>query len=356
VAPINLQDWQLQQKALKDKERMKKTDAEAILHGYRGKDEVKSQLSSIKQQDRKGKQDAEAYLHGYRAGVGDVRTPPKDRKGTKGHPGMAPESYDSAGAGVGAVSVADLAENYNQSGQAEGELMPGTYRAGGEANANPPSLVDEAKDQHSPNGSSESGIMVESPTQQEASNSADAVNTSVEEWEHVETSEAPPEEVARAAELVIQEQETVIGDTEPPLMDTVESDAGAEPRMTVAGSSESPKQVEPMRLDVDFSFSLLFSDFMPNVDKYMAATSEIASSIQSVMYNSAFGPFVRDVQEDTSFVAPAALAGAKKCVVRATVPVFIMPGADVAGSRNEVWRALRAAIEDGSFLEIAKRH
>lgn len=339
VAPINMQDWQLQQKALKDKDRMSKTDAEAMLHGYRGMDEAQSKLSSIKQEDRKGKQDAERLLRNYRAGLDALPSPSKKNKNPNRESGapMYTANDDEVNTEAG-VSVADLAASYNHPRQ-ENDMVTGTCSAARKA------PNEGAGAPESPGGSSDSGIMVDSPTQTKNDGGVPKAEASSEDWVAVDTSDAPLEEVARAAELVVPEPQTSESSTA--------IDSGEVQAVLTARSSPTP---EPVRMDVEFRFGLLFSDYIPNVDKYMSATAEIVGSIPSVFYNPAFGPFVRDVQEDSSFMPPHGQTGSKKCIVRASVPVFVMPGGDTSKAQAQVWTGLRDAIDNGTFLDLAKRH
>jgi hypothetical protein len=113
-----------------------------------------------------------------------------------------------------------------------------------------------------------------------------------------------------------------------------------------------------LRLDVDFSFGLISIDSTPNTDKYMSAVSSIAHSLFSenrpagtgghAIYNADFQPFVRFVEDDTSYVGRG-----KRQVVHASLPMFIIDWAEATSTRESVKTRLRNAIENGSFLSLA---
>jgi hypothetical protein len=99
TATVNMFDWQAQQKAWKENDRMRKTESAEFLHSYRGNAaETSSKLSSIKQEDRKGKEDAANFLRSYNSSVGGDKLA-KDAKqavNAPAFPNTCSDSDDSA--------------------------------------------------------------------------------------------------------------------------------------------------------------------------------------------------------------------------------------------------------------------
>jgi hypothetical protein len=65
---MNFGDWQAQQKALKDEERKRKSQAAEALKNYRsgGLSEEETKLTAMREQERKHKSEAERQLREYR--------------------------------------------------------------------------------------------------------------------------------------------------------------------------------------------------------------------------------------------------------------------------------------------------
>lgn len=355
----------MQQKALKERDRQNKTESAAMLHNYRGKDEmVKSQLASIKDQDRKGKQEAERLLHGYRAKdlpAGQKKSPTRAAAAA----GVMPEQVEREEI-FNSETVANLAANFDNKGK---PVEAATAR--GQV-ATPAPGVEPS----SPEGSSsDSGIMVETPPKPEEGTegvSSKAMMNTSGEWISVETSDAPMEEVAKISERSTileslpsatdgpsKELEETVPPlvVEPPVAPPATSADQAVPAPSTTRELTEKVAPEPTRMDVDFSFGLLTCDYVPNLDKYMAAAAEIVGSRfadSPVAFHSNYAPMVKDVQGDPLFVPPPGVA-AKKCIVQASVPLFSSSNVDPAGVCSSVRSVLRSAIENGSFLAIAQR-
>jgi hypothetical protein len=64
---MNIEAWQIQQKAQKEEERERKTAAQDALKGYRGgiSEEV-TKLAALREEERSKREEAEAQLRGYR--------------------------------------------------------------------------------------------------------------------------------------------------------------------------------------------------------------------------------------------------------------------------------------------------
>lgn len=123
--PVNMMDWEAQQRARKEQERKNKLEATATLHTFRGaaSSEIESNLANMKKEDRQKTLDAEKTLHSYRANMEVIG------KGMK--KATVPRSLQDASAGeflvevTPDVSVSALAEAFNKTSP-ENELITGT--------------------------------------------------------------------------------------------------------------------------------------------------------------------------------------------------------------------------------------
>lgn len=362
ATPVNMLDWQAQQKALKEQDRMSKTETAKMLHNYRGDtDEISSKLSTLKQEDRKSKQEAAQLLHNYRGTIVEGATKSPKRPDGKHVPsaGLDPKVDQRSGE----ESVAALAAGFDQNGAQEVEFSSQQQ----DSSSSSPVMVD------TPMPPFES--MPPPPPIVEQETSTDELVGTVtegkqkdEDWVSVESSSLPsPEKIedmlAVAAsndsgEDTISRAVTEVADN----LDDDDMDDSEETVLTEARvhASLSGGGHVSLRLDVEFSFGLVSTDTTPNTDKYMKAVAYIAQSLFAenrpagtgghAIYNADFEPFIRFVEDDTSFVAGP---GAKRQVVHASLPMFIINWAEATSTRDGVKTVLKNAIQDGTFSRLA---
>jgi hypothetical protein len=378
AAPINMLDWQAQQKALKDKDRMSKTQTAKFLQGYRGNTEIDSTLSSIKQQDRKAQEDAARLLHSYRGdGFSPLRTTPT---GTAADPnavfGVMPADQR-----FGDESVASLAAGFQQNGAHETPAAGTNIAQTLESVADTPhaaskeatAVVEESvaplsagldhngvQDAAAPgtNMADESIVMVDtSPKESPVLVEDGKLNAGEDDWVSVVSSSVPsPEKVEDMLRSIQSFDSADVSRAVTEIAGNIEDDDSdatplTEAQLHAAGSRGGHLS---LRLDVEFSFCLISNDVQPNVDKYMNGVASIAHTLFTnnrpagrgghAVYNAAFQPFVRFVEDD---------AAPKRFIVHASLPMFILDWAEASSTRVGVRNALKAAIEDGRLLSLA---
>jgi hypothetical protein len=399
AAPINMLDWQAQQKALKDQDRISKTETAKFLQGYRGNAEIDVKLSSIKQQDRKAQEDAARLLHNFR---GDARTPlRKTTPAGATSPAADPNAvfgHMQADQRFGDESVASLAAGFHQNGApqpetpaaAAGTNMAEMFESMAMADTTPPTLSEESpvfvEESVAPMEAAfiQNGVQQDAPAaepkMEESTESMVMVGTSPKEspvlvddgkqnageddWVSVVSSNVPSPEkvedvlrdlqsfdsadVSRAVTEIARNMED----------DDDDSDATplTEAQLHAAASRGGHLS---LRLDVEFSFGLVSNDLQPNVDKYMKGVASIAHTLfienrlagrgGHAIFNASFEPFVRFVEDDST-----AAASPKRFIVHASLPIFILDWAEAPSTRVGVRNALKAAIQDGRFLSLAR--
>lgn len=365
TTPVSMLDWQAQQKALKDQDRMSKTETERMLHNYRGEtDEISSKLSTIKQEDRKNKQEAARFLHNYRGAAGDIAAKsPKRSVGTH----VVPDKYGTADQRQGEESVATLAAGFNYNGDVQQEHIPIQQ----DASSSPESavMVETLNSPPAHDSTRAAFYQVQAP-----STATDEVpKTTDEDWISVESSTVPsPERIqdilAASASNEMDQQnsfdsgEDTISRAVTEVADNLDdTDDEEETIMTEAQlhASASGGGHVSLRLDVEFSFGLISNDAIPNTDKYLKALSSIAHSLFSenrpagtgghAIYNPAFEPFIRFVEEEDSCAGQVA----KRQIIHASLPIFIIQWAEATVTRQTVKNILRNSIQDGSLLRLA---
>lgn len=142
--------------------------------------------------------------------------------------------------------------------------------------------------------------------------------------------------------------------------DTVDMDFSPRTEAQLHATSSQGRHVS-LRLDVEFSFGLLSLHVPPNAEKYMMSVSRIAhaqfaenrpagSGGGHAIYNPFFTPFVRYVEDDSSW---SRNDGARRVIVHASLPMFILDWAEAASTRVGVRDALKTALEGGLFLSLA---
>lgn len=364
TTPVTLSDWQAQQKALKEQDRMSKTETAKMLHNYRGDtDEISSKLSTLKQEDRKAQEEAARLLHNYRSTAveGAATKSPKRPDGKH----ITPEMDTAVDQRSGEESVAALAAGFNQNGTQDMAAPIASTMQQEEATSSPESAV--LVDTPDPFAAA---AAAPAPLQQEnglVTNTVVDGKPKEEEWVSVESDTVPsPEKVEDMLSAVAASHDSgedtmsravteVADNLDDDDMDDLEDNVLTEAQVHASLSGGGHVS---LRLDVDFSFGLISIDVTPNADKYMSAVSSIAHSLFSenrpagtgghAIYNAAFQPFVRFSEEDSSYVGRG-----KRQVVHASLPMFIINWAEATSTRENVKNVLRNAIEDGSFLRLA---
>lgn len=372
ATPINLLDWHAQQKTLKDQERMSKTQTAEFLHNYRGKTpDAASILAQQKLEDRMQKETAAKLLHSYRGDgtmVGTLKSPAKT--GATGvAPSLAQQQTDQR---TGEETVAFLVAGFSQNGDTAPEL------------AHPTSMFMPPP---APSAD-ESIVMVGTPPQPQGALPLETLVTEAsteelardgmkeEDWVSVESSNVPStaevEDMLAQSALEHQPEESfdsnddamsravteVAGNIEDD--DTVDMDFPPRTEAQLHATSAHGRHVS-LRLDVEFSFGLVSRDVPPNAEKYTISVSRIAhaqfaenrpagSGGGHAIYNPVFTPFVRFVEDDLSW---SRSDGARRFIVHASLPMFILDWGEAASTRIGVRDALRTALEDGRFLSLA---
>lgn len=367
--PINMMDWQAQQKALKEQDRMSKTETAKFLQSYRGADESSgvSMLSTIKQEDRRGKEDAARFLHSYRGDAGSS-TPLKARKATTPVKTTDPNAVRGnmqPDQRFGEESVASLAAGFHQNGA---QNVP---TSGNSMDESMQSMVMVDTSSPSPTESKESPILTTDAQR----------NAGEDDWVSVQSSNVPSPEKVEDMLREIQAQEIIPVDSfDSTTEEANNTDDISRAATEVAGNIDNNSDDDDisdatplteaqlhasgsrgghlsLRLDVDFSFGLVSNDSQPDTDKYMKGVAAIAhllftenrpaGSMGHAIYNTNFYPFVRLVENDAS--AP------KTFIVHASLPMFILDWAEAPNTRLEVRNALKAAVQDGRLLSLTRQ-
>lgn len=293
VTPVNLEDWNAQQKALKDAERQKKSDSEAALHNYKGITE-QSALTKLKEEDRAKQLLAQKQLHDYRSGFTGTGKTRKLRDGWMADASGGAEDDVTAG-----VSVSDKVANMNYTPTGE-EAPPAAGQADG-------ILVEKPDD----SSLTEPMVMV-------AEKSPDGSEESPKDGSSQEWVAVPP-----APEQPTEEE-------------------WGQMTMKHDNFGDTPRQSLPSVVNVDFTFALLTQYETPDVDKYMKAAAFVvgdAVSGESVVKSMQQHPFDRP--------------GVRKFVVTATMPSTVMSGHTGDESRKHVLGLLKTSVQDGTFYSIA---
>lgn len=364
--PVTLSDWQAQQKAQKDQDRMSKNQTARMLHNYRrgDTDDISSKLSTMKQEDRKKQQEAARLLHNYRGTADGIATKsPKPNEGKH----VMPQHVGTVDQRSGEESVASLAAGFNQNGIVENETPVQQEVACSSPES--PVMVDSPKD--APPDADRAAPTFVMDVQDNVSAPPAApddkpTTTTEEDWISVESSSVPSPEKIEDMLAVEQKRPRSFDSGEDAVTEKADNlddtdDDEDEPVMTEAQlhASASGGGHVSLRLDVEFSFSLVSNDPTPNTDKYMKAVSAIAYSLFSenrpagtrghAIYNPDFEPFIRMVEGEDVYNGQE---GTRQ-IIHASLPMFIIDWADATVTRETIKNILRNSIHDGSLLRLA---
>jgi hypothetical protein len=116
--PLNILDWQAQQRALKLADREMKNQATASLHSFQNKTVEQSTLYTIQKEDREKKRLSQEQLHRYRSGFSNSSKKDK-HKAAESFEGNIEPATDMNG-----VNVSEIISNFNQK-PSEEELIVG---------------------------------------------------------------------------------------------------------------------------------------------------------------------------------------------------------------------------------------
>jgi hypothetical protein len=300
AAPMNMNDWQNQQRIQKEKERNQKTEAAEGLRSHHGgvkEDDVK--FSALRAEERKKQQEAEELRHNYR-GQSNLNTEVKAKpvRQDPTHPPPVNISPGNTRAEVGTLctpgSVSAMAANFKSLETPASEGSDSTQLV--------ESITEEKKMEGEPapeNMDTALPVQADEPPQPE-----EVAVSLVEEEAKAESVDGSPE---------LEEPKVVI---EPEIaMGKPKED---EPEEAVAKSATSrdasvDAQDEPLkghptvvRLDVLFSFGLVTTKKEPSFAGYLVATEDIiketldqnAELSEHVSYDSMYGPFVQECTVD----------------------------------------------------------
>ena len=384
TAPINMLDWQAQQKALKDQERLSKTQTAELLHKYRGDtDDISSKLSTLKQEDRRSKEEAARLLHSYRGTAGILNPVTKSPQ----RPGYdMPEQGAIVDQRTGEESVAALAAGFNQNGaqedvslhQQQGRNLTESVMVD---TPSPPVAVPDAEPAAAvPDVAPPVVAPQKIAPVATSSGTDDKAKASDDDWVSVESSTLPsPEKIEdmlaapSGKELATDPNQGSFDSGEDTMSRAVtektdnlddDDDNMDDDEDTVMTEAQLHASVSrgghvSLRLDVEFSFGLISNDLVPNTDKYMKSVSVIAGSLFAerrpagigghAIYNADFEPFVRFVEDDNTYSGQVG----KRSIVHASLPMFIINWAEASSTREDVKNVLKNAVQDGSFLRLA---
>jgi hypothetical protein len=294
-APVNMMDWQAQQKAMKEADRQSKNQSAQNLHNFKATTLEQSALTGIKQEDREKQRLAQEQLHNYRATfVGGGKKGGAAEKQVGDVDGGSTEDDVTSG-----INVLDAAASFGKSPEAAPELfgggtfsMPSQETPTVEPASNPPPPPVEEP------------VMVEKPE-----------DSSGEEWISV-----------------------------PPQAQPTEDEWG---QMTMKHTNFDASAVDvdaaPTTVDIDFSFVLVTLAEQPDVTKYLRAAAFIVGD------DSVVGPAQIKSMQPQSADRP----GVYKNLVTASLPIGLKHGHASEESRQHVLGLLKTAVRDGSLFTVA---
>jgi hypothetical protein len=284
-----MQDWQAQQRALKEAERQSKTQAAELLHAHQNTTVQSSTLKQLKDQDRLDKLRAQQELHQYRASFVSDGRPLKAGEKLSYPDGMV----EREGEAMSGISVLEAVASY-QSHAAEGEPSFVTLPDGTQSS----SLTDSA-------------VMV----------SSGASPSSSDEWIKVATGD----------------HGLPVDDDNDEQQERQQSDA-----ITVKHENynDTASQDDDVFVDVEFRFCLVSHKAEPPLESYLQAVSFVIGT--SVAGSATVQSVQTQVESDTKF----------RHDIQAVVPV-LLPHHSEEGAKRHVWSLLKAAVNDGSLEQLA---
>jgi len=402
VMPVNMIDWEAQQKARKEEERMKKAEAALSLHTFRGtgSSEIESNLANLKKEDRQKYLDAENTRHNYRANMDIVGKGMKKSAIPKADQLTEPAQL-GAEENITDALVSELADGFSKT-RKDDEIIAGTapnmnFKRVDDTNLKPESsawsMNVSSQDAEVVSGTAlymnaegteecsrdtgnslavsdpfselmESNVIVEPvASKQDVSSPDDGVFV-----------ENPGENMIDALEESMEDAEPALTDdwvdVEPPWVSQPAPPGGEDEWSTMTTkhsntlTSNIAAPVRPVRLDVDFYFVLLTKSPSPEVLRYMVGITRVVGALLQngmtmgtsgiVSLQRPFAPYVRNVEIDEAYVDSQGKQDVHKLVIHASLPVFLAHstggGAD---ARHGVLQLLRQVIENGSLLAAA---
>jgi hypothetical protein len=296
AAPMNMNDWQNQQRIQKEKERNQKTEAAESLRSHRGgvkEDDAK--FSALKAEERKKQQEAEAERHNYRGQSNpnaEVKAKPVRQNPT--HPPPVNVSPVNTRAEVGTLcapgSVSAMAANFTNIETPASEENGSTEFV--ESTTEEKKMEGEPVPEH-----------METPLPVQADEPPQPVEVAAGlEEDHVEAEPEALEEAGIAMEPEIAMVKPKEDEAEEAVVKSTTS------RDTSVDAPDEPLQGHPtvVRLDVLFSFGLVTTKDEPSFAGYLVATEDIiketleqnAELSEHVSYDSMYGPFVQECTVD----------------------------------------------------------
>lgn len=285
--PMNMADWNSQQRAQKEQERKNKAHAADNLRNHRGgvkEDDTK--LAAMRADERKQQQDAASMLHSYRGAADDVESKARPVRQDPVHP--PPENNVSVEeVQIAPGSVSAMAEQFSSSGtpvkeQKESVVIPQ------DAVKNIAGAFDmeEKKTEDAPAAVS----VVEPPVPEPV----------VVQEPQVESSTIPEPEPVAAPVVAIVEKEPVVQSA------VIAAESNKDEPLNSKGRELNSK---PVRLDVLFSFGLVTKKSEPSFSGYLDATQDIvkatllqnAALAERVSYDATYGPYVKDCVVDGEY-------------------------------------------------------
>jgi hypothetical protein len=299
AAPMNMDDWQNQQRIQKEKERNQKTEAAESLRSHRGgvkEDDAK--FSALKAEERKKQQEAQELRHNYRGQSNpNAEAKAKPVRQDPTHPPPVNISPMNTRAEVGTLcapgSVSAMAANFKNLEAPASEESGGTELV--------ESITEEKKMEGEPAPDN-----TETPLPVQANEPPQPAELAVD----LEEEQVEAEPVDTSPELAMEATEEPEISMVKPKED--EAEEAVVKSMTSRDASvdaqDEPLQGHPtvVRLDVLFSFGLVTTKDEPSFAGYLVATEDIIKETlqqntelsEHVSYDSMYGPFVQECTVD----------------------------------------------------------
>lgn len=344
--PLNMLDWQAQQRALKAADREMKNQAAATLHSFQNTTVEQSTLSALQKEEREKKRMSQEQLHQYRAAFTGTPGRNTQRRSTEHADGVESSTDVMAG-----INVSDAIANLNQQ-RTEDEFIVGgrehltNVSSHKEDTSSPFDFSDTNDKLAESETTADSMVLVESPHDM-PHDLLPPVPDLIHE-DHV-TDQEDDDDDGEGDDLFdpIDAGPDGIVLVHEPKHDFDEWVSVTQPaddldHMTMKHSNRDVHHsVIPVSVPVDFSFALVSLDQPPNVDKYLRAAAFVVG--------------VQDLPVLKSMTCTGPIAerpGAFKYMVTCSLPVKL-PGHSQDAAQLHVLGLLRAAIKDRSFESIA---
>lgn len=294
--PLNMLDWQAQQRALKAADRQSKHQAAATLHSFQNTAVEQSALYALQKEDREKKRMSQEQLHQYRAAFTGTGKTKGDREASRTD---TAQSIDDVTSGI---NVSDAVAAFNRQPQ-ETEILQGQ-----------------------PQTHSVAPFEGEAPEQS---------LTNLLPEKEIDTPFAPVEAAADGMVLVDEHG----NDSDEWVSVAPPSSAHDWNGPAIKHSNvQTPRVVTP--LPVEFTFALVSQDQPPNVERYLRAAAFVLG--------------IDDIPTLTSMTSSELedRPGVYKYMVTCSVSVT-MPGHSDRQAKLHVLGLLKVAMRDGSLFTLA---